>query len=76
MDVWPLLIVRGKWVVNGEPVWDASTTYATNSVVKARWLFHAVHCGIPGPSDEPDTDPEWELVVHRRAPRHNSMRRP
>ncbi|MDA8748634.1 hypothetical protein N9M68_00690 [Candidatus Poseidonia alphae] len=49
------------WGDSGQPVWDASITYPTNSVVEwpsgSSTLYIA--WAFPGPGDEPDTDPEW-----------------
>ena len=65
LDVWAPVDCpcEEEWVANGEPVWDASTTYATNSVVEwpsgSSMLYIA--WASPGPGDEPGTDPEWEL---------------
>ena len=65
LDVWTPVDCpcEEEWVANGEPVWDASTTYATNSVVEwpAGSSMLYIAWASPGPGDEPDTDPEWEL---------------
>ena len=65
LDVWAPVDCpcEEEWVANGEPVWDASTTYATNSVVEwpAGSSMLYIAWASPGPGDEPDTDPEWEL---------------
>ena len=52
-----------EWMAAGSPVWDASTTYPTNSVVEwpAGSSMLYIAWASPGPGDEPDTDPEWEL---------------
>ena len=52
-----------EWVAAGSPVWDTSTTYPTNSVVEwpAGSMMLYIAWASPGPGDEPDTDPEWEL---------------
>ncbi|MCH1526977.1 MAG: hypothetical protein L7S49_02060 [Candidatus Poseidoniaceae archaeon] len=52
-----------EWMAAGSPVWDSSTTYPTNSVVEwpAGSMMLYIAWASPGPGDEPDTDPEWEL---------------
>ena len=65
LDVWAPVDCpcEEEWMANGQPVWDASTTYPTNSVVEwpAGSMMLYIAWASPGPGDEPDTDPEWEL---------------
>ena len=63
MDAWDEEFCDCKdiWGDSGQPVWDASITYPTNSVVEwpsgSSTLYIA--WAFPGPGDEPGTDPEW-----------------
>ena len=65
MDIWAPVDCpcEEEWMAAGSPVWDASTTYPTNSVVEwpAGSMMLYIAWASPGPGDEPDTDPEWEL---------------
>jgi hypothetical protein len=65
LDVWAPVECpcEEEWMAAGSPVWDASTTYPTNSVVEwpAGSSMLYIAWASPGPGDEPDTDPEWEL---------------
>lgn len=65
LDVWAPVDCpcEEEWMANGEPVWDASTTYPTNSVVEwpAGSMMLYIASPAPGPGDEPGVDPEWEL---------------
>ena len=65
LDVWAPVDCpcEEEWMAAGSPVWDASTSYPTNSVVEwpAGSMMLYIAWASPGPGDEPDTDPEWEL---------------
>ena len=65
LDVWAPVVCpcEETWEINGQPVWDASVTYPTNSVVEwpAGSMMLYIASPAPGPGDEPGVDPEWEL---------------
>ena len=65
LDVWAPVECpcEETWETNGQPVWDASVTYATDSVVEwpAGSMMLYIASPAPGPGDEPGVDPEWEL---------------
>ncbi|MGB1475689.1 MAG: hypothetical protein ACPG73_05765 [Candidatus Poseidoniaceae archaeon] len=65
LDVWAPVECpcEETWETNGQPVWDSSVTYATDSVVEwpAGSMMLYIASPAPGPGDEPGVDPEWEL---------------